>query len=116
MLVRTRRPIDKPVSAHFNSSDHDLRHLSIMVLEVMTSPNEKNAEMMWIFQLQSLHPGGIIMILNFSCPFSSLSLTLSHSLVLLFITFYCFFNFLPFLYFLLTKYIPSLSAVVLASL
>ena len=34
------RRLDKPVSAHFNSSDHNLQHLSIMVLEVMRSQNE----------------------------------------------------------------------------
>ena len=33
------RRLDKPVSAHFNSLDN-LKHLSIMVLEVMRSQNE----------------------------------------------------------------------------
>ena len=56
------RHLDKPVSAHFNSSDHNLQHLSIMVLEVMRSQNEdirKMRENFWIFHLQSLHPGGL---------------------------------------------------------
>ena len=56
------RCLDKPVSAHFNSSDHNLQHLSIMVLEVMRSQNEdirKMRENFWIFHLQSLHPGGL---------------------------------------------------------
>ena len=41
----THRRIDKPVSAHCNSSDHDLKHLSIMVLEVMRSQNEDMQKM-----------------------------------------------------------------------
>ena len=55
----THRRIYKPVSAHFNSSDNDLKHLSIMVLEVMRSQNEDMRKMRESFWLQSLHPGGL---------------------------------------------------------
>ena len=55
----THRCIHKPVSAHFNSSDHNLKRLSIMVLEVMRGQNEDMRKMRESFWLQSLHPGGL---------------------------------------------------------
>ena len=54
--------IDKPVAAHFNKPSHSLTDLAIMVLEVMRSQNSdlrKRRESYWIYQLQSLHPGGL---------------------------------------------------------
>ena len=54
--------IDKPVAAHFSKPSHSLTDLAIMVLEVMRSQNSdlrKRRESYWIYQLQSLHPGGL---------------------------------------------------------
>ena len=53
--------IYKPVANHFNSPNHHTTHLS-MVLEVMRSRNvdlRRRRESFWVFQLQSLHPGGL---------------------------------------------------------
>ena len=54
--------LDKPAANHFNSPDHHITHLSIMVLEVMRSRSvdlRRRRESFWIFQLQSLHLGGL---------------------------------------------------------
>ena len=59
--IRHKR-CDKPVAAHFCSTDHSLSHLTILVLEQMRSENEllrKRRESYWIHQLQSLHPTGL---------------------------------------------------------
>jgi hypothetical protein len=51
--------IDKPVAAHFNKPSHSLTDLAIMVLEVAKTQIYVREESYWIYQLQSLHPGGL---------------------------------------------------------
>ena len=56
------RRIEKPVEAHFNSTDHLLRDLMILVIEAMRNQDEslrKKRESFWINQLRALYPGGM---------------------------------------------------------
>ena len=70
----THGHLQKPVASHFNQPSHTLADLSIMVLEVRLSQSvdlHKKRESFWIYQLKTLHLGGM----NFDPSFSSMNIS-----------------------------------------
>ena len=58
---------DKPVSHHFNKTDHDITNCTFEIIQVMagdpdSEPNtaiRRRTEMYWIHQLRTMHPLGL---------------------------------------------------------